>query len=117
MSRQHTTPIYQVTSTAAKRVEKKGTLYRTDPDARLMRSNNGGGDISHNVLIAVEDKMHLVIAVDVTSESTDYKQLFNMASKAKEELQVDEITAIADKGYYSAEEFEYFSSRHEVQGL
>lgn len=89
----------------AKRVEKEGTLYMTDPDARLMRSNNGGGDISHNVQIAVEDKTHLIVTVDVTSESTDYKQFYNMASRAKEELKVEEITAIADKGYYSAEEF------------
>ena len=61
--------------------------------------------ICHNVQIAVEDKTHLVVAVDVTSEPTDYKQFYNMASKAKEELHVEEITAIADKGYYSADEF------------
>jgi transposase len=91
--------------TLAEQVEKEGTIYMTDPDARIMKSNNGGGDISHNVQIAVEDKTHLVIAVDVTSEAVDYKQFYNMASKAKEELKVEEITAIADKGYYSAEEF------------
>jgi transposase len=91
--------------TLAERVEKEGTIYMTDPDARIMRGNNGGGDISHNVQIAVEDKTHLVIAVDVTSEAVDYKQFYNMASKAKEELKVEEITAIADRGYYSAEEF------------
>lgn len=60
---------------------------------------------TYNVQIAVEEKTHLVVAVDVTSEPTDYKQFYNMASKAKEELKVDEITAIADKGYYSTEVF------------
>lgn len=89
----------------ADQVNKEGSIYITDPDARIMRCNNDGGLICHNVQIAVEDKTHLVVAVDVTSEPTDYKQFYNMASKAKEELQVDEITAIADKGYYSAEEF------------
>ena len=51
-----------------------------------MRCNNDGGLICHNVQIAVEDKTNLVVAVDVTSEPTDYKQFYNMASKAKEDI-------------------------------
>ena len=86
-------------------VEAEGTIYLTDPDARLMRTHNGGGDISHNVQTAVEAKTHFVVAVDVTSEAVDYAQLHNIASKAKEELQVDELIAVADKGYYSGEQF------------
>lgn len=87
------------------KVESEGTIYLTDPDARLMRTHNGGGDISHNVQTAVEAKNHFVVAVDVTSEAVDYAQLYNISSKAKEELAVDEIIAIADKGYYSGEQF------------
>lgn len=83
----------------AEQVKNEGSIYITDPDARIMRCNNDGGLNCHNVQIAVEDKTHLVVAVDVTSEPTDYKQFYNMASKAKEELHVDELTAIADKGY------------------
>jgi hypothetical protein len=86
-------------------VEEKGTLYLTDPDARLMRAHNGGGDISHNVQTAVEEKNHFVVAVDVSSDAVDYGQLHKIASLAKEELQTDELTAIADKGYYSGEQF------------
>jgi transposase len=89
----------------SEQVKKEGSIYITDPDARIMRCNNDGGLICHNVQIAVEDKTHLVVAVDVTSEPTDYKQFYNIASKAKEELQVNEIIAIADKGYYSTDEF------------
>jgi Transposase and inactivated derivatives len=91
--------------TLADHVKKEGAIYITDPDARIMKCNNDGGLICHNVQIAVEEKTHLIVAVDVTSEPTDYKQFYNMASKAKEELKVDEITAIADKGYYSTDEF------------
>jgi len=87
------------------KVEAEGTIYLTDPDARLMRTHNGGGDISHNVQTAVENKNHFVVAVDVTSEAVDYAQLYNIASQAKEELQADELIAIADKGYYSGEQF------------
>jgi transposase len=87
------------------RVEAEGTIYLTDPDARLMRTHNGGGDISHNVQTAVEEKNHFIVAVDVTSDAVDYGQLYNISSQAKEELGVDELTVIADKGYYSGEEF------------
>jgi transposase len=86
-------------------VEENGTIYLTDSDARLMRTHNGGGDISHNVQTAVEAKSHIVVAVDAVSDAVDYAQLHNIASKAKEELAVDELVVIADRGYYSADEF------------
>jgi hypothetical protein len=88
-----------------KQVKENGPLYITDPDSRQMRMNNNGGDICHNVQIAVDDKNHLLVAVDVTSEPVDKQQFHNIALQAKEELGVDQITAIADKGYYSASEF------------
>ena len=53
------------------RVEVEGTIYLTDPEARLMRSHNGGGDISHNVQLGVEAANHFVVAVDVTSDAVD----------------------------------------------
>jgi hypothetical protein len=90
----------------AKRVAKEGSIYETDPDARLMRSNNGGGDINYNVQIAVESKSHLVIATDANSQPTDFQQLHGIALKAKSELQVEMLNVVADKGYYSGEEFE-----------
>jgi transposase len=86
-------------------VEAEGTIYLTDPDSRLMKTHNGGGDISHNVQIAVEAENHFIVAVDVTSDAVDYGQLHNIASQAKEELDVEELTAIADRGYYSGAEF------------
>jgi hypothetical protein len=87
------------------RVEAEGTIYLTDSDARLMRTHNGGGDISHNVQIGVEAANHFVVAVDVTSDAVDYAQLHNISSQAKEELETDSLVAIADKGYYSGEQF------------
>jgi len=53
----------------------------------------------------VEAANHFVVAVDVTSEAVDYAQLHNISSKAKEELGAEELIAIADKGYYSGEQF------------
>ena len=86
-------------------VKQNGTIYETDPDSRMMKMNNNGIDISHNVQIAVDDKNHLVVAVDVTSQAVDKEQLHNIASQAKENMEVEELTVIADKGYYSALQF------------
>jgi len=86
-------------------VKQNGTIYETDPDARMMKVNNKGADICHNVQIAVDSKNHMIVAVDVTSEPVDKEQLYNVASQTKENLEVDTLTVIADKGYYSARQF------------
>jgi transposase len=44
-------------------VIQNGTKYETDPDSRMMKTNNNGCDICHNVQIAVDDKNHIVVAV------------------------------------------------------
>lgn len=87
-----------------KEVEKNGEISITDPDSRHMKANNNGTDISHNVQIAVDNKADLVVAIDVTSSPADQGQLSNMAMKAKDELGVEKITALADKGYWNGEE-------------
>jgi transposase len=87
------------------RVKENGSVYETDPDSRMMQTNNKGCDICHNVQVAVDDKNHLVVVVDVTSQPVDKEQLHNISLQAKEELSVEELTVIADKGYYSALEF------------
>lgn len=86
-------------------VKESGTIYETDPDSKMMKMNNKGVDICYNVQIAVDDKNHLVVAVDVTSQPIDKEQFHNMALQAKQALGTETITAIADKGYYSAEQF------------
>lgn len=82
-------------------VAEKGEISITDPDARHMSVSNNGTDIAHNVQVAVDSKNHLVVAVDVTSNAADNGQLYPMAELVKQELSVDEITALADKGYYN----------------
>ena len=87
-----------------KEVEEKGEISITDQDARHMKTSNNGTDISHNIQIAVDNKADIVVALDVTSSPADQKQLSNMAIKAKQELGVEKITAVADKGYWNGEE-------------
>ena len=85
-------------------VEQQGDVSMTDPDARKMKHLNGANEVSHNVQIAVDDKHHLVVAVDVTSQAVDYQQFHPMSKQAMENLGVDSLTALADRGYFSAEQ-------------
>lgn len=87
-----------------KEIEEQGERSMTDLDARHMGVSNNGTDISHNVQVAVDSKHHLIVAVDVTSNAADSGQLYPMAEQAKQELSVDELTVVADKGYYSGKD-------------
>lgn len=88
-----------------KEIRESGSVCLTDKDSKMMKANNKGFEISHNVQTAVDEKNHLVVAIDVTSEPVDKEQLYNISSLAKEALKVEKITVIADKGYYSAKQF------------
>jgi len=67
-------------------VEEYGDVSLTDPDARKMKHLNGANEISHNVQIAVDERNHLVVAVDVTSQAVDYAQFYPMSKQTKENL-------------------------------
>ena len=75
----------------------------TDPDARSMISA-GNGVVGYNVQTVVDVDNHLIIAHEVTNVGNDRSQLANMAIQAKEALDVDTLTAVADRGYYSGEQ-------------
>jgi transposase len=77
----------------------------TDPDSRSMAtSGRGSGVVGYNVQVAVETENHLIVAHEVTNSGSDRAQLANMAAQAKEVLQVNELEAVADRGYYNSPE-------------
>src|SRR5262245_29711987 len=77
----------------------------TDPDARSMAtSGKDTGIVGYNVQIAVETKHHLIVAHEVTNVGTDRHQLGNMAELAREEMVVEKLDVVADRGYYEGEE-------------
>jgi transposase len=77
----------------------------TDPDARSMAtSGRGTGMVAYNVQAAVDNKHHLILAHEVTNQGHDRTQLAQMAKRAKAILAADEITVVADRGYFSSEE-------------
>ena len=77
----------------------------TDPDARSMAtSGRGTGIVGYNVQAAVDAEHHLIVAHEVTNAGHDRTQLSPIARKAREALGVERMTALADRGYYSARE-------------
>ncbi len=87
-------------------LEEKGEneLSTTDPDARLMNSNNNGLDVAYNIQATVDAKHKLVSDFEVTTEPNDLGQSDDMALRTKEFYEVEELEVLADKGYYCAED-------------
>jgi hypothetical protein len=77
----------------------------TDPDARSMAtSGKDTGIVGYNVQIAVDTQHHLIVAHEVTNVGTDRHQLANMSGQARDEMAVETLDAVADRGYYDSEE-------------
>ena len=78
-------------------------LSLTDPDARSMKTR-GTGIIGYNVQTAVDTKHHLIVAHEVTNNGIDRDQLTSMARQARDAIATEELTVIADRGYFKSEE-------------
>jgi hypothetical protein len=78
-------------------------LSLTDADARSMKTR-GGGIAGYDVQTAVDAEHHLIVSHEATNHGSDRHQLTTMASQAREALGVDELTAVADRGYDKSEE-------------
>jgi transposase len=75
----------------------------TDPDARSMNAR-GSGIVGYNVQTAVEAKTHLIVTHEVTNVGNDRGHLATMANQAREAMGTEELTVIADRGYFSGDE-------------
>ena len=77
----------------------------TDPDARSMAtSGKGTGIVGYNVQVAVDAEHHLIVAHEVTNIGSDRAQLTSMGQKALDATGCEEITVLADRGYYNGDE-------------
>ncbi len=81
--------------------DKKTSL--TDPDSRSMITR-GAGMVGYNVQTAVDVKNHLIVAHETTNIGNDRAQLSNIAKQAKEAIGTNELTVVADRGYYNGTE-------------
>ena len=80
-------------------------LSLTDPDARsMMTSGRGTGMVGYNVQATVDAKHHLIIDHEITQTGLDSGQLAEMATRAKDIIGADDLTVVADRGYFEGEQ-------------
>lgn len=60
--------------------------------------------VGYNVQMAVDAKHHLIVAHEVTNIGNDRAQLSSMARAARDAMGKTRLKAIADRGYFSAQE-------------
>lgn len=73
----------------------------TDVDARSLLVQGQVVEVSYNVQTAVDERYKLVVATH-TINRNDRNALSQIALEAKENLQTEGFTALADKGYHNA---------------
>jgi transposase len=78
-------------------------LSLTDPDARSMKSRDGG-IVGYNVQVAVDAQHHLIVAHEVITEGVDRDQLAPMAEQAREATGIEDLTVVADRGYFKGDQ-------------
>jgi transposase len=77
----------------------------TDPDSRAMAGHTKVA-VGYNAQIAVDAKHKLIVEQDVTNQVLDLGLLAQTAGAAKEMLEVEQIEAVADRGYFKIEDLE-----------
>jgi hypothetical protein len=70
----------------------------------MATSGKGTGIVGYNVQIAVDAEHHLIVAHEVTNIGADRAQLASMGRKARDAIECEEVTVLADRGYYNGEE-------------
>ena len=93
-----------------KQIETNGgkEISTVDPDAHIMHTGGDGRnlDACYNVQSVVDEKHKLIVDFDVSPCPDDKGALATMTESAKEIMGVDEISAVADKGYYDGDDIE-----------
>jgi hypothetical protein len=70
----------------------------------MMTSGRGTGMVGYNVQASVDAKHHLIVDHEVTNTGLDTDQLSKMAKNAKEAIGADDLTVVADRGYFNGEQ-------------
>lgn len=90
----------------AKALADEGLTQRVvgEEEARLMKTARHGHQTAYNAQTAVDAKHGLILAFDLVNDCNDLNQLLPMAEAAKEELEAERLTAVADTGYSNGEQ-------------
>ncbi|MEK7743349.1 MAG: transposase, partial [Elusimicrobiota bacterium] len=88
-----------------KQVEQSadGQVSVTDPESKALIINKNIVEVSYNTQTAVDAQNNLLVHYEATNRN-DAKALHKAATEAKEILQSEELTVLADKGYHNGEQ-------------
>jgi transposase len=87
--------------------EKLERVNATDPDSRLMQDSRRVIQPSYNGQIAVDEKEQVIVAADVSQNTTDHHEFEQMLEQVEQNLGALPKEASADAGYSSYENLEY----------
>lgn len=82
----------------------------TDPDARFMKTGEGGIRPCYNAQVAV-DANQLILAVDVSTNAEDSVVFRSMVDQVQQAVAGPVTTVLADGGYYSGRNVKYAADR------
>jgi len=89
----------------AKALADEGLSQRVvgEEEARLMKTARHGYQAAYNAQTAVDAKHGLIVDFDLVNDGNDLNQLLPMAEAAKEALEAETLTVVADTGYANGE--------------
>lgn len=82
----------------------KTQLSLTDPEAKLMKQNQGFS-VCYNVQTAVDAGSHLIVGYSVTDNPTDHGEMTSISREVKNDLELSSLSATADNGYEDSHEY------------
>jgi len=85
----------------------------TDPEAPLQKTQDGKRP-GYNAQIAVDEKVGIIVAADVTCEQNDTQQFEPMAEQTIANVQQTPEVIATDTGYHSGEALEYLERKPEL---
>ena len=80
----------------------RNTMTFTDAESAMMPAKEGGIKACYNVQTAVDAKSHMIADFHISDNPSDKGQLCGSMQMCMEDLELDSVQVIADKGYESA---------------
>jgi transposase len=96
--------------------KREARVSTSDPEARVMKQNEGGFAPSYNVQITTDTAQGLIVDVEVAQEGNDFGQLVPAVERVKERFGKAPGQVLVDSGYISRENVEEVA-KHQVDLL
>lgn len=93
------------------KVQDKAQYNFTDPESRIMKASNKGWDQSGNAQAVVDSTSQIIVAADVTDQTSDVQQVEPMMDQAIANAGQAPKKASMDAGYFSETNRDYLEDR------